>query len=99
MCPIHQAEVWDAAASYYLDHRLTTNDLIDPLQLAGFFAEGQVPRCPLGTNAYAPFHILDGPNCPHEPSYHAVIRVPSRITKLRTNANELSEPRRIQWTR
>jgi hypothetical protein len=86
MCPIHQAEVWDAAASYYLEHRLATNDLIAPQQLAGYFAEGQVPRCPLGTNAYAPFYIFDGPKCPHEPSYHAVVRVPSRIAKLRTNS-------------
>jgi hypothetical protein len=45
-----------------------------------------VPRCPLGTNAYAPFHIFDGPKCPHEPSYHAVVRVPSRIAKLRANS-------------
>src|SRR5258706_12552701 len=86
MCPIHQAEVWDAAASYYLEHSLTTNDIIVPQQLARYFAEGQVPRCPLGTDAYAPFRIFDGPKCPHEPSYHALVRVPPRISKLRANS-------------
>jgi hypothetical protein len=86
MCPIHQTEIWDAATSYYLDRHLKTNDLIDPKQLTRYFAEGQVPRCTLGTSGYAPFRILEGPKCPNEPSYHAVVRVPPRITKLRASS-------------
>ena len=78
VCPGHQTEVWDAAMSYYLEHGLTTNDLIDPQQLSGFFAEGQVPRCPLGTTNYAPFRILDGPKCPQ----HPIRKIPPRVAKL-----------------
>jgi hypothetical protein len=84
MCPIHQTEVWDAAASFFLEHHLTTNDLIDPRQLTGYFAEGQVPRCTLGTNNYSPFRIFDGPKCPNDPSFHAVVRVPPKIIQMKT---------------
>jgi len=85
ICRDHQTEVWDAAMSYYLEHGLKPNDLIDPQQLTNFFADGQVPRCPLGTNSYAPFRILDGPQCPYEPRLHAVQKVPARIAKLKAS--------------
>ncbi len=83
VCPGHQAEVWDTAVSFYLERGMKRDDVIDPKQLSAFFAEGYVPRCPLGTNNYAPFRILDGPKCPHEPERHAVRQVPARLAKLK----------------
>jgi hypothetical protein len=79
ICPGHQMEVWDAGMSYYLEHSLKPDDLIDPRQLTNFFAEGQVPVCPRSTNGYAPFRILYGPKCP----YHAVRTIPARVAKLK----------------
>lgn len=81
VCPGHQTEVWDAAMSYYLEHGLKTNDLIDPQELTNFFPEGQVPRCPDSTSNYAPFRILDGPKCPE----HPIHKVPARVAKLKEN--------------
>jgi len=81
VCPGHQTEVWDAAMSYYLEHGLKPDDLIDPQQLTNYFAERQIPRCPLGTNNYAPFRILDGPKCPE----HPIRKVPARVAKLIEN--------------
>lgn len=86
ICPVHQAEVWDAAISYYLEHGLKPDDLIDPQALTNFFPAGEVPRCPLGTNDYTPFRILDGPKCPYEPDLHAVRRIPARVAKLKGNS-------------
>ena len=62
------------------------DDLVDPQQLSAFFAEGHVPRCPLGTNNYAPFKILEGPRCPHEPTLHVVHRIPVSVIKLKETA-------------
>ena len=81
VCPGHQTQVWDAAMSYYLEHSLKPDDLIAPQQLTNFFAEGQVPRCPHGTNSYAPFRILDGPKCPE----HPVCKIPARVANLIEN--------------
>jgi len=67
--------------SYYLEHGLKPDDLLDPQQLTNLFAEGQVPRCPGVTNAYAPFRILDGPKC----SLHAGRKIPARVANLKGN--------------
>ena len=82
VCPNHQTEVWDAAMSYYLEHGLKPDDLIDPQQLTNFFAAGQVPRCPSGTNNYAPFRILEGPEC----LQHTVRKIPARVATLKVKS-------------
>ena len=79
VCPGHQTEVWDAAVSYYFEHGLKPDDLIDPQQLTNFFAEGWVSRCPSGTNNYAPFRIFEGPKCPE----HPIHKIPARVAKMR----------------
>lgn len=66
--------------SYYHEHGLKTNDLIDPQELTNFFPAGNVPNCP-ATGNYAPFRILDGPKCPE----HAIHRIPARVAKLKEN--------------
>ena len=79
ICPGHQTEVWDAGVSYYLEHGLKPENVIDPQQLTNFFAEGHVPACPRSTNGYAPFRVFDGPKCP----YHEARRIPPRLAKLK----------------
>jgi hypothetical protein len=86
VCRSHQTEVWNAAASYYLEHGMKPDDLIDPQQLAALLPNGQVPRCPIGTNAYAPFKIFDGPKCPYEAQLHAGATMPASIAKLKTRS-------------
>jgi hypothetical protein len=82
ICPAHQYVVWDAAAKYYLEQGMKPDDLVDPRHLSAFFPDGKVPRCPQGTNSYAPFRILDGPKCSYEPRLHESRRVPPSIAKL-----------------
>jgi hypothetical protein len=82
ICQQHQAMVWDAARSYYLEHGMKPDDLIDPQQLKDFFNSDGVPRCPLGTNDYAPFKLFDGPRCPHEGSGHGVVPMSEQIIKI-----------------
>src|SRR5882757_8619973 len=87
VCHSHQNEVWNAAAKYYLEHGMKPDDLIDPQQLAALLANGQVPRCPLGPNAYPPFKIFDGPQCPYEPQLHSGATMPTRIANLKTSSH------------
>jgi hypothetical protein len=86
VCRTHQTEVWEVAGIYYEEHNLTTNDFIDPRQLGTYFPNGQAPRCPVGTNPYAPFKIFDGPQCPYEPQSHSGERIPSNVIELKTNS-------------
>jgi hypothetical protein len=85
ICQQHQAMVWDAAGSYYLEHGMKPDDLIDPQQLKGFFNLDGVPRCPLGTNSYTPFKLFDGPRCPHEGSGHGVVSMSKKTIKIKQN--------------
>jgi hypothetical protein len=78
--------VWDAAGSYYLEHNMKPDDLIDPQQLKVFFGADGVPCCPLGTNDYAPFKLFDGPRCPHEGSGHGAVPVTEKIIKINQNS-------------
>jgi hypothetical protein len=85
ICQQHQAMVWDAARSYYLEHGMKPDDLIDPKLLKDFFRLDGVPRCPSGTNDYAPFKLFDGPQCPHEGSGHGVVPMSEQIIKIKRN--------------
>jgi hypothetical protein len=85
ICQQHQAMVWDTAGSYYLEHSMKPDDLIDPQQLKSFFAPGEVPRCTLGTNDYAPFKLFDGPRCPHVGSGHGVVPMSEKTIKIKRN--------------
>ena len=85
ICQENQAMVWDAAGSYYLEHSMKPDDLIDPQQLKDFYNPGAFPRCPLGTNDYAPFKLFDGPQCPHQGSGHGVVPMFEKIIKIKQN--------------
>jgi hypothetical protein len=85
ICQQHQEIVWDAAGSYYLENRMKPEDLIDPQRLRGFFGPDGIPRCPLGTNDYAPFKLFDGPRCPHEGSRHSAAAISQKIQQIKQN--------------
>jgi len=82
VCQQHQTIVWDAAGSYYLEHKMKPGDLIAPQELKDFFGPDGVPYCPLSTNAYAPFKFFDGPRCPH---HHGVVPMSEKTIKIKQN--------------
>lgn len=85
ICQQRQGEIWDAARSYYLEHKMKPSDLIEPKELADFFGPDDFPHCPDGTNGYAPFRLFDGPRCPHPGSGHTPLPIPATIIKIREN--------------
>ncbi|HSH94516.1 MAG TPA: hypothetical protein VK968_10255 [Roseimicrobium sp.] len=91
-CAEQQAMIWDAAASRFLSEPVRSGQLIDPVNLGGFFRGGKTPKCPSGSENYRPFSILEGPHCPNEPVAHTVKAVPDRVEIIREAFQKKAKP-------
>lgn len=58
-CQINQSQLWEAAAVFYLNHKLKPEDLVDPKNF-GLWA-----TCSLETNTFPAFRLFEGPKCRH----------------------------------
>src|SRR5438445_11424719 len=68
--------IWTASRSYRLEHNLPVEAVIRVEDLKNYIQKnGQMPRCPLGTNDYMPFIYTNGPVCPNAPDSHTSPRV------------------------
>jgi hypothetical protein len=76
-CTCELASLWDASISYAASNKLGWQAVIDPSAsgLQSYLGKW-TGVCPLGTNAFRPFVLAEGPVCPDAPLEHAVRLAP-----------------------
>jgi len=79
LCVNHMRNLYTAAVSYCLEHRLGPNVRITVSELRGYVSS-EVTVCPDGDAAYPAFTVLDGPSCPNGHRF-----MPERARPLRAS--------------
>jgi hypothetical protein len=69
-CERNLRMIWSVTFWYSKERNLSPETVIDVVQLRDRFADGQIPKCPLGDAPYEPFVSRLGPRCPHKNSGH-----------------------------
>jgi hypothetical protein len=88
-CERNMEEVYGAAVSYCLEHKLNPDSVITLGQLAPYLRPGDL-ECPLGHQPYPAFSVREGPKCPYGHRF-----APGALRPLRdpgANPNEISPP-------